>query len=225
MILRPDQGITCRVARRGESYARAPWNTPPDDIRQHATGRPATQPPDSDDKRQHRRRPRDDMRQQANGRPCSSGRGAAKFTPIYSYLCLFCGVFTGYLLGYTVFAAYFGVLLPKFGRFLARFWSANARNSRDLSTHTQLCDICQQTNGRPCGNVLKSFAGAGVPREFYSQTSFIPVACDRSRGKYLPGYIVVRASSRAGWGVRILYGNVRFLYGFCTVFMEKRTDT
>ena len=160
-----------------------------DDIRQQTTGRLATQPLDSDDMRQHRRQPPDDMRQQANGRPCSSGRGAAKFTPIYSYLCIFCGGFTGYLLGYTVFAAYFGVFLPKFGRFLARFWSANARNSRDLSTHTQLCDICQQTNGRPCGNVLKSLAGAGgctrpgsgVSREIHSQTRFIPVACEHSR--------------------------------------------
>ena len=127
-----------------------------DDIRQQTTGRLATQPPDSDDMRQHRRQPPDDMRQQANGRPCSSGRGAAKFTPIYSYLCIFYGVFTGYLLGSTVFAAYFGVFLPKFGRFSRDFGPQMGRNWRDLSTRRQLCDICQQTNGRPCGNVLKS---------------------------------------------------------------------
>ena len=78
----------------GESSGNDLSLPPPDDMCHQTTGRPATQPPDSDDMCPHRQRPPDDRRQQANGRPCSAGRGAAKFTPIYSGPCIFYGVFT-----------------------------------------------------------------------------------------------------------------------------------
>ena len=175
--------------------------------------------------RQHRRRPPDDMRQQANGRPCSWGRGAAKFTPIYSYLCIFYGAFTGYLLGSVVFAAYFGVFLPKFGPFFARFWSANARNSRDLSTRRQLCDMCQQTNGRPCGTFLE------IPRRFRGVARILFAnALHSGRLRALAGQISRAVCSCPRVFARVgVHGFCTEMYGFCTVSVrfctEKRRKT
>ena len=67
--------------------------------------------------------------------------------------------------------------------------------------------------------------GAGVSRDFCSHLRFIPVACDRSQGKYPARYMAVRAFSRS-LGV---YGICTDLYGFCTVFVrfctEKRRKT
>ena len=145
-------------------------------------------------------------------------RNLLRYTQVYAK-------FMGCLPEFTVFAAYFWVFLRKFGRFSRDFGPQMSPNWRDLATRRQLCDMCQQTNGRPCGTVLKSPAGTGACRGFYSQMRLIAVACERSRGKYPARYMVVRTSSRA-LGV---YGICTDLYGFCTVFVrfctEKRRKT
>ena len=174
----------------------------------------------------HRQRPPDDMRQQATVVPCSAGRGAAKFTPIYSGLCIFYGVFTSDL---RYSRRILGFFLPTFGRISRDFGPKMDEIGVIWGTRRQLCDICQQTNGLPCGTVLNWPLAAPAPapgcRANFIRVRFISVACDCSRGKCPAWYMAVRAFSRS-LGV---YGICTEMYGFCTVFVrfctEKRRKT
>ena len=217
--------MRCPPQANGRSAAQ----TPPDDMCHQTTGRPATQPPDSDDMCPHRQRPPDDRRQQANGRPCSAGRGAAKFTPIYCIHAYFMGCLPGI---YSV-KRYSRRILGFFCRNSARFSRCFGPQMGQIGVicrrARQLCDICQQTNGRPCGTVLNWPLAAPAPapgcRATFIRVRFIPVACDRSQGKCPARYMAVRAFSRS-LGV---YGICTEMYGFCTVFVrfcpEKRRKT
>ena len=147
------------------------------------------------------------------------------------------------LLRFTPIHAYFMGCLPGIYsdlRYSRRILGFFCRNSAGFSRYFgpqmgEIRVICRRAaNFVTCVNrrtvvravlSLKSPAGAGVSREFYSQMRFIPVACDRSQGKYPARYIAVRASSRAlgcTEFVRKCTVSVRFLYGFARKSGEKQ---
>ena len=81
------------------------------------------------------------------------------------FLWVFCAViwtFWGCLLGFAVFMGVFWRICRFFRRHLDGFLAGNGRKWRDLTTRRQFYDICQQTNGQPCGTVLLPPGGAGA---------------------------------------------------------------
>ena len=72
----------------------------------------------------------------------------------YGYFAPLYGPFAGCLLGFTVFMGVFWRICRFFRRHLDGFLAGNGRKWRDLTTRRQIYDICQQTNGQPCGTVL-----------------------------------------------------------------------
>ena len=157
-------------------------------------------------------------------------RNLLRFTRIHTY-------FMGCLPGIYSVKRYSRRILGFFCRNSARFSRYFGPQMSQIGvicqTHTQLCDICQQTNGRPCGTVLDWPLAAPAPtpgacRVFYSQMRFIPVACDRSQGEYPARYMAVRAFWRSlgVYGICTeMYGFCTFLYGFARKSGEKRAKS